>query len=384
MSGSGITRLGAIVAAAAFCGAWTLRGPVGTDPGRLVDAGPVFVEADRPWRGAEIRTDPSALAAVARSTLTYIDAHPHTDPSGVHPGLPGELGVTLEDVRATLALVVSVAEEDRGQPSQRLLDAAFLDQSFRTLSWRSDRAGAAARGVSLDDDRIRLTRYLAIRVPGRAAFEPGFPCALYAVPDDEGGLDVDEAELRRGELDRFRYTRREVLDGVYVDGVAAGRARPLVWLDRAGVHDALMQGTVVVAYPDGGERTFNVDRSNGMAWRPEVARTPELQDRTWYFREVSGLMGWGRDANDKIPVVPGVTVAGDIENLGLGKLIALRYPGAHGEVVRLAILADSGGAFQPNLFQLDWLAGAFASRQELAAATADLPERVAASLLVAR
>ena len=48
------------------------------------------------------------------------------------------------------------------------------------------------------------------------------------------------------------------------------------------------------------------------------------------------------------------------------------------------VLADTGGAFQPNLFQLDYFAGAFPDRAALYTATAGLPDRVRASVLLAR
>ena len=88
--------------------------------------------------------------------------------------------------------------------------------------------------------------------------------------------------------------------------------------------------------------------------------------------------GWGNDR--KIPLVPLVSVAGDVYNLGLGKLIALEGP----DGTRLAVLSDTGGAFQPNLYQLDLLAGTFDDHAHFLRETSDIPTHVTAGLLVVR
>jgi hypothetical protein len=48
------------------------------------------------------------------------------------------------------------------------------------------------------------------------------------------------------------------------------------------------------------------------------------------------------------------------------------------------VLADTGGAFQPNLYQLDWMAGVYPSHEAFLAATARIPERVGAAAVVPR
>ena len=73
-------------------------------------------------------------------------------------------------------------------------------------------------------------------------------------------------------------------------------------------------------------------------------------------------------------------VAGDLYNLGVGRLIALR----NADGLRLVVLADTGGAFQPNLHQLDLYTGFFPSWSEFSKATAAVGDEAEAWLLVRR
>jgi hypothetical protein len=220
------------------------------------------------------------------------------------------------------------------------------------------------------DHRIRLTRYLVYASSGSATRTATHDTALYAAPHG------DDAE---GRPSRLGHTRQDVYGGVYeAGGTSEGAAAPLVWLSRRDVNRALMQGTVHVQL-DGGPKLYNVHLNNGIAYDRSV-RDSNLQARYWYFREVDGFYGHGLPEGDKIRVEPGVTVAGDVYNLGLGKLVLLRY----GDTARLAVLADTGGAFQPNLYQLDWFSGVYPTHEAFAAATREIPDRVEASFLVAR
>lgn len=351
-----------------FC--WTLLTPTG--PGRELAAETVFAQGT--LAEARVGTDPALLGAVAASTAAYLRSQAAADPTGVQAGLPGELGLDVERTAKTLEFVAQIAAEDAGKELQRLNDSVWLAEHFDLYDWTPP----PEKGKVVED--LRLTRYLVPQISGALARTSTYNTPLYAVPKDEAGPDgaaVGEA----ADLDRLRYTRKQVLDGVYLDGgAAAGRAAPLVWLTRAAALDAMMQGTVEVRLPDGQIRTYNVHRNNG---RPYVrGLAAESQEAFWYFREVSAPMGWGDDIAHKIPLQPGVAVAGDVWNLGLGRLIALRWTGAKGPELRLVVLADSGGAFYGNLGQLDYFAGAYTSHQAMYDATKTLPSRVHAGLLV--
>lgn len=358
-----------VVAVAAWMG-WPVRGLDAIPTGRSIAPDAVFTAA--PMVTGRLLTPGVDLGLAAKGAGDWLDAVGAGEARAGHAGLLGELGVDLARVRATLKYVEQVAAEDAVSGAKRLEDPAFIAEHFDYYAWH-------ARAWSGDDDRVRLTRYLIYQVHGSMSRTETYTTALYAIPDDEAGLSEAEADASRAALLRYRYSRPQVLAGVYEPGgVSAGRAWPLVYLTRQDALQAQLQGTVEVQLDDGRRQLFNVHRPNGFPY--DRSATLEKQPRYWYFRPVDGVYGYGSDP--RVKLVPGATVAGDVYNLGLGKLIALRWTGASGPSVRLVVLGDTGGAFQPNLGQLDYLAGTFPSKEAFLAATRDLPDRVDAGILV--
>lgn len=356
--------------------AWSVRGPEGAMSAQMVDGTRLFVPETGPWTGAATATPAADLGAAAQSALDWLAAEKARDPLAAHAGLLGERGVSLERVERTLAFVARVAREDKGQAKQRLEDPAFWAEHFEFYAWKAKAAGGA-------DDRIRLTRYLVYQVRGSLTRGEHFDTALYSVPEDEAGLTLSQAEAKKETLTRFKYDRPTVLSGIYEEGGAAqGRAFALVYLSRADALQAQLQGTIEVRLDDGSTRLFNVDRPNGFPY--EKGATLEKQPRYWYFRPVDGVLGYGPEPSRKVKLVAGASLAGDVYNLGLGKLVALSWAGPGGRVVKLAVLGDTGGAFQPNLGQLDLLAGFFPSKEAFLEATKGIPDRVDAGLLLLR
>ena len=310
---------------------------------------------------------PSAdLAAVAVDTLRTLDA------STVSAGLPAApTGPTA--VADTLRFIARIAAEDAATGADRLADPAFLGACFDTLRWVPD--------VERPGEAIRLTRYLVYAVEGRAAPDVTHDHALWALPDDEASLTSEEAEARRATLLRYRYTRQDVSAGVYAaGGAAAGRAAPLVWLTHTNHEEALLQGTIAVTVPgEAAPRLYNVHRNNGVAYDRTLTDT-RLQRRYWYFRARDAVRGWGPEPVPGPALRPHVAVAGDLDALGFGRLLALRSA----DGLRLVVLADTGGAFAGNLHQLDLYTGIHPSRAAFDAATAKVGETAAAWVLTAR
>ncbi len=349
--------------ALAWLAPWTVLGPSAMNTPRQVEPAELFAVEEPDWQQRSFATDPQDLGFVARSALLYLDIHEGKDPAA-SAGLFAPLGVDLQRVKDTLQFVVEVAAQDRGESEQRLQDPAFIQEHFELWRWTADLEGAALRRIALDPGEVRLTRYLIYQVEGRPHPDEDFDHALYGDP---------------GEPWRSLFTRQQVMEGAYQQGEASGAAKPLVWLTAQGVYDALMQGTVEVKLPDGSKQLYNVAVNNGIPYDAAI-QDPAQQSRYWYFDAVGHIRGYGATPDHRVTLLPHASVAGDIYNLGLGKLIALEMGGT----VRLVVLSDTGGAFQPNLFQLDYLAGSYPGYTEFQRATENIPPRVGAGVLLLR
>ena len=300
-----------------------------------------------------------SLCFVANETDKYLAKGPSYDPAAIHGGkLPG-LQTSVQRVRDTLQFICQIQQEDAaaGRVS-RLTQSAFLQQHFEFVRWLPDRASALKLSKNkpllqnIPADKILKTKYYVRIAEGSPAKTAKHPQALYGLPYDEAHLSLEEADRLGKKITRFQFGKQQILQGALEQ--SPQRAPALIWLSRADLEGALLQGTAV--FPTGtGYRYFNVHRNNGIAY--DRTLTPEQQERYWYFKEVPSVLGYGKDANYKIPVAPKVTVAGDIRQFGLGKLVLLATVEGGQLHYRLNVLADTGGAFENNQFQIDWLSG---------------------------
>lgn len=315
----------------------------------------------------KVQFNETDLFTVLQNTQAYFQAYSQDNPDVLRSGILGTQGITVADVLDTLGFMISTLQEDiaGGQPI-RLKDPKFLNANFQVIKW--DAYDPEHPGERL----LRLTKYAVFKHPGSRRQTAEFNVPLY--------------QLKEGaEADRFylKYTKQEVLSGIYETGGAEfGRAEPLAYLTREGFEDALLQGTILIDFTDGTSSFFNVDRNNGIAYLPGVSAY--RQGRYWYFRAVDGIKGYGHQFESKISIKPGVTFAGDVLNLGLGKIVALAHSTEGQLQLQLGVVADTGGAFLPNLHQLDLLAGVFGDRDEFYAATQNLPEYAQAYVLIRR
>lgn len=332
------------------------------------------------------------LCEVAAATADYLERGNAYDPAAIHGGTTPLLQTAPQRIRATLDFVCEVQRQDqaRGQRS-RLTDPDFIQQHFELLRWHPDQAKAASLAAGkpllqrLPADQLLLTKYYVRVAAGSARQSAATPHALYGLPFDEAELALAAADARADSITRYRYGKQRVV-ALETNPETANRmatlAPPLIWLSRADLEGALLQGTAVVEDERGQRRYFNVHRNNGVAY--DRSRKPEAQDRYWYFKEVPGVLGYGKDADYKIPVKPLVTVAGDIFQLGLGRLVLLRAEEAGQPTFRLTVLADTGGAFHDNLYQLDWLSGYYRGWDDYHAANRHISDYAEAWLLLKR
>ena len=328
----------------------------------------------------------SELCAVAANTKSYIKQHPD-DVKAVHDGsaVIGN-GVSLARVNETLAFLCETYRSDvRAGRQSRLHNSKFIKANFEFIRWLPDKKNADRIASSSTNEvktrllndipaqQLFLTKYYAKLLDGSSMQTERYDQALYQLPDDEQGLSKQAAEAKQAELTRYQFTRQQVIAGALLKDKLA---KPLVWVSEEALHDVLLQGTGVLQV-DGKTRYFNVHRNNGIAYDYHIGKRE--QARYWYFAEVPSILGYGQDLPDKIAIKPQVSLAGNVKQLGLGKLMLLSY---HSErkgsspkhEARLAVLADEGGAFDNNLFQLDLLAGNYRGWQDYYAANKHLPD----------
>lgn len=328
------------------------------------------------------------LCLVADNTLEYLKDHADDDfaLSFDQSLMPFNSQARIQN---TLAFICQVHQEDVALGSKsRLQNIAFLKQNFDFYRWQPDTNTAKAiakkstnvrKAEMLNDiprDKLFLTKYYTKLITGSEQKTDKYNQALYALPYDEQGLNKTQALAKKSTLTRFKYTRQQILTGVLS---AKELAKPLVWLTEEALHDVLLQGTGVLKV-DGKTRYFNVHRNNGIAYDYAIGKRD--QARYWYFAEVPSILGYGQNIESKIPIKPYVSFAGNVKQLGLGQLFLVSEAAIDKPFARLGVLADQGGAFDNNLFQLDYLVGNYRGWQDYHQANKALPDYVSTWLML--
>jgi hypothetical protein len=337
-----------------------------------VIAAPHFAPAE-PFSATRYQINGPALCATAKETLAYLNKGRLYDPRVNHSGKVFK--VPLTRIKATLAFIC--------QHQNELRDPAFIKKHFDFVRWYPDIEQTKSLGLTkpliahLPKDKILMTKYyvhLAKASPKRTS---AYPFALYALPNDEASLTLEEANAKP-DLIRFQYGKQAILKGA----LANKNVPVLAYLNRDDLEAALMQGTLIADFEDHNRiKIFNVHRNNNRPY--DKAKNPYTQERYWYFKAVDGIKGYGKDAEDKITVNSEVTFAADLEQFGLGKVLMVQYPDQAGRMVtRAGIFADTGGAFQNNLYQVDYLAGNYAGSKAFYQANHDLPNYVIAYFML--
>ncbi|WP_218156538.1 hypothetical protein [Pseudoalteromonas denitrificans] len=324
-----------------------------------------------------IKTDIEKLCKVAAATKSYLDKGAQYDAKVIHSNTLNDLGISPNKIKESLNFICLTYQQDlQANLPSRLLDAGFITKHFDFIRWQPDVKHAKKLSknknllINLPSDKILMTKYYIHEAKAKKVKSEQYTHALYALPKDESDLSLEQAQLEHASLTRFKYTKQEILKGVIDSNKLA---EPLIFLSREDLESSLLQGTVV-ADINGDKKVFNVHRNNGIAYDRKVK--PYEQNRYWYFKQVDGILGYGKDANHKITVIPEVTFAGDINKLGLGHLLFTQFDYQHHSEYKMAILADTGGAFEDNLYQLDYLSGSYSGFKEYAKANKHLPDYI--------
>ncbi len=338
----------------------------------LLIAAPHFVKAS-PANKGRFETEGTKLCATAKNTLAYLNKGEAYDPAVIHAGTI--MPLPLSRIKATLNFICEHANQ--------LNNPDFIQQHFEFIRWYPDEAKAHSLSankpllINLPKDRILMTKYYVHLAKANAKKTSSTQYALYGLPNDERTLSIEEADKKPG-LTRFHFGKQAILRGA----LEQKSVPPLAYVSRSDLEAALLQGTIVADFGSSqAKKIFNVHRCNNIPY--DRRKDPYSQERYWYFKQVDGVKGYGKDADHKITIEPGVTFAGDLTQLGLGKLLLIQYSDHSGAAhSRMGILADTGGAFADNLYQVDYLAGSYSGNQAFSQATRHLPDYVTAYFMV--
>ncbi|NEU79575.1 hypothetical protein [Nostoc sp. UIC 10630] len=305
------------------------------------------------------------LLTVLVNTRKYFQDYSSEDPDILRTGILAAQGVTIPDVLNTLNFMIAVLKEDiANNRATRLQDPNFINTNFRVIKW------SPYNPKNKQQKQLRITKYAVFTHPGARKKTSTFNTPIYSLKDNANN-------------DKFytKYTKQDVLSGIYEPGGKEfGKVTSLAYLTRNGLEEAIMEGTILINFTDGYKAFFNVDRNNGMSYIRGLKAT--AQKRYWYFREVDAIKGYGYKIDAKISIKPGVTFAGDVLNIGLGKVVVIEHTQGGRKHLRMGVIADTGGAFLPNLYQLDFLAGIFNNKKEFGQKISQLPDYATAYFLV--
>ncbi|MEH1952056.1 MAG: hypothetical protein V7K77_34645 [Nostoc sp.] len=314
---------------------------------------------------SKVKFNQGDLLAVLVNTRKYFQDYASQDPDIMRTGVLATQGVTVADVLKTLDFMIAVLKEDiANNRATRLQDSQFINTNFRVIKW------SAYNPKSKQQKQLRITKYAVFTHPGSRKKTSTFNIPIYSLKDNSNN-------------DKFytRYTKQDVLSGIYeLGGREFGKVTTLAYLTRNGLEEAIMEGTILINFTDGDKAFFNVDRNNGIAYIRGLKAT--AQKRYWYFREVDDIKGYGYKIDAKISIKPGVTFAGDVLNIGLGKVVVIEHTQGGRKHLQMGVIADTGGAFLPNLYQLDFLAGIFKNKTEFGQNISQLPDYATAYFLV--
>lgn len=325
---------------------WTVISPNGVqhEYPHEIDSQKWLVE-NKSFFSTPLKTDLSRFVEQCIQTRDFLS---HTPDAPL--GILSQWGYTKKQRVNALTKVIETAKE---RPSD-LQNPVWWHENFRHFVLHN-------HNQESDPTSIRLTKYVVYQVRGSSYKTSTYDQALWAVrkrTPDQTIHGLSRLEILEGTLEKQDF------------------AYPLVWLTKQDALEAQMQGTIEVEFPNGKRKLFNVHRHNNMPYQKGVP--PEEQLRYWYFREVHSVYGWGK--KEKVAITKDVSFAGDVENLGFGSLIWITKE----DYSNIGLVVDTGGAFAPNLGQLDWFIGSVQDKEDFYQKAKAYPVRAQVEFLIPR
>jgi hypothetical protein len=299
----------------------------------------------------KITVDVEALAQITQEVSDFFStAHTSNFYVQVNEGKVFKGVITLDDVKDTINFLAKTAKE---KPKQ-LKTHWFYKHYFDFYRWYSDgtlcpaKIGKLPRGWKGSPEHLRITKYRMCKIYGSRAKTKKYSFPLYPRPSDEAGKTRDYIRNNPQEFIRFAYKKEEIRGGILENKAVL---KPLAWVTPQGYEELAMQGSAVIDFQDGTmPQIFQVVVANGK----------ENEDKYWFV-----ALYEKRKPSKKYPIkvepVPGVSFAGNISDVGFGKVVVMvgKNPLTLEKEMKVGVLVDTGSAFQDNLCKLDLFTGYF-------------------------
>lgn len=299
----------------------------------------------------KIAIDTDALAQITKEVSHFLStAHKSSFYMNVDEGKVFKGIITLDDVRDTIDFLAKAFQE---KPNQ-LKKHWFYKHHFDFYRWYSDgtlcpaKIGKLPRGWKGSPENLRITNYRMCKIHGSRTKTKNYCFPLYVKPSDEEGKTRAYIRDHNNEFVRFKYTRNEIFHGALK---ADERTKAVAWITPQGYEELAMQGSAVIDFEhENNPQTFQVVVANGK----------EGADKYWFVAPYEK-----RKPSKKYPIkvepVPGVSFAGNIADVGFGKVLVMvgKNPLTLEKEMRIGVLVDTGSAFQDNLCKLDLFTGYF-------------------------
>jgi membrane-bound lytic murein transglycosylase len=329
-----------------------------------------------------LSTNPDVLLHASRYALRYFESNLWIDRHFIRSRIFEPNTISRSQVEKTLEFIIKTIKEDKKsrRKKSRINDPTFLKKHFAFIKWKGDVRGARRNKVDLpkwfDEGRlkngkIKLTSYAMFRRKGSYCKTEKYSYPLYGI-----------ASKKFHDTWRLKFSKQKIFSGVLEEKRFARDVKPMVWVRRDDVEEALMQGSIIIIMPNGKRRLFNAFKSNGFVYDKKI-KDRRNQKKYWFFREIKKSKDAYSDRFLPFLKCGGAAFAGDLRNIGLGKIIALKYqhPKTKRKEFKLGVLADRGSAFSNNLYQLDLFSGIFNSRDEFKKYLGQFPPSVNAYIL---